>query len=153
MKKVLIAIDYNPISEKVAEAGKELAKQMNAEIGLVHVIADINYYGTTYPTFMGYNGYNTAVNLNVNNEMRKVAEDFLETAAKHLGEGQPLTTHLADGDTANELLRYSKEWSADLLVMGTHSHSTLEKIFMGSVASKVIEKTEIPVYLVPIKGE
>lgn len=153
MKKVLIAIDYNPISEKVAAAGKALAKQMNAEIGLVHVVADIAYYGANYPSFMGYDGYNATVDLSVHNEMRKVAENFLETAAKHLGEDEPLTTHLADGDTADELLRYSKEWSADVLVMGTHSHSTLEKIFMGSVASKVIEKTEIPVYLVPIKKE
>ena len=40
MKKVLIALDYNPTAQKVAEVGFSLAKSMNAEITLLHVITD-----------------------------------------------------------------------------------------------------------------
>ena len=38
MKKVLIALDYNPTAQKVAEHGFELATAMKAEIILLHVI-------------------------------------------------------------------------------------------------------------------
>jgi len=44
MRKLLIAIDYSLAAEKVAMLGNELGKAMNAEIVLLHVIEDIQYY-------------------------------------------------------------------------------------------------------------
>ncbi|MFD1095909.1 universal stress protein [Salegentibacter chungangensis] len=151
MKKVLIAVDYNPVSEQVVKAGYKLAQTMGSQVCLIHVVSDISFYGIQYPTFMGYEGYNEiTTDLSMAAEMRKVAEDFLKTAADHLN-NPSVSTHLADGETAREILNYSKKWKADLLVMGTHSHSVLEKLLMGTVASKVLEKTEIPVFMVPVK--
>lgn len=151
MKKVLIAIDYNPVSEKVVEKGHELAKSLNAEICLVHVIDDIGFYETQYPSFMGYDGYSgMGPNFDAAIEMRKIAEDFLEKAANHLNDPN-VKTHLAEGDTAKALLAYAEECNADLIVMGTHSHSVFEKLLMGTVAESVLEKTKIPVYMVPVK--
>jgi|TARA_R100000501_G_C2620932_1_gene114172 nucleotide-binding universal stress UspA family protein len=153
MKRILIAIDYHPVSEKVAEAGYKLAKQLDAKVCLLHVMANVSYYGIDYPTFMGYSGYDEmAVNLDIAQEMRGVVEDFLETAAKHLDD-EKVETHLAEGDAAAAILDYSKTWNADLLVMGTHSHSVFEKLLMGTVASNVLEKTEVPVFMVPIKKD
>lgn len=151
MERVLIAIDYNPVSEQVVKAGYELAKRMNAKVCLMHVVTDVSFYGIQYPTFMGYEGYNEmSTDLSLASEMRKVAEDFLRTAADHLDDPN-VETHLADGETARSILNYAKEWRADLVVMGTHSHSVLEKLLMGTVASRVLEKTDIPVFMVPIK--
>lgn len=151
MKKVLVAIDYHPSSEKVAQAALELTKTMQAEICLIHVLADVSYYGMEFPTFMGYEGYAPiGPDFEMAREMRNVAQDFLSKAAAHL-DHQNVTTHLTEGNTANAILEYASQWQADLLVMGTHSHSGLEKLLMGTVAQKVIEKTTIPVYLVPVK--
>src|SRR5665648_427725 len=44
MKKVLIALDYDPTAQKVAEVGFSMAKDMNAEVTLLHVISDPAYY-------------------------------------------------------------------------------------------------------------
>ena len=44
MKKILIALDYNPSAEKIAEAGYALAKATNAAVILMHVVADPVYY-------------------------------------------------------------------------------------------------------------
>ncbi|MFD2518623.1 universal stress protein [Salinimicrobium flavum] len=151
MKKVLIAIDYHPVSEQVAHAGYELANKLDAEICLIHVLADVAYYGTQFPTFMGYDGYtNLGPDLDMALEMRNVAKEFLQKAAEHLNDPK-VTTHLAEGETADVLLEYAGEWGADMIVMGTHSHSKLEKLLMGTVAQKVLEKTTIPVYMVPVK--
>ncbi len=151
MKKVLIAIDYHPVSEEVVNAGYELAKKMSAEVCLVHVLADVAYYGIQYQPFMGYEGYSeTAIDLNVASEMREVAENYLEKAAEHLND-EKVGRHLAEGDTARALLDYADEWQADLIVMGTHSHSFLEKLIMGTVAAQVLEKTKVPVYMIPVK--
>ena len=40
---------------------------------------------------------------------------------------------------------------ADLIVMGSHSHSTLDTLFIGSVANKVVNRSSRPVLLVPIE--
>jgi nucleotide-binding universal stress UspA family protein len=148
MKKVLITLDYNPNSEKVVNKGKELAKLMDAEICLLHVLADVRYYGMQYEPFMGYEGYSFPVDFRIQEEFVKVAQDYLDKTATHLGK-EDITTHLAEGDTAKSILEYSEEWKADVIVMGTHSHGTLEKIFLGTVASSVLEHTKIPVYMVP----
>lgn len=151
MKKVLIALDYNPVSEQVAIAGYHLAKELNAKVCLIHVVSDISFYGIQYPTFMGYEGY-TDINpdLQLASEMRKVAEDFLLAASEHLNDPE-VSIHLADGDTDTAILDYADTWNADLIVMGTHSHSVLEKLLVGTVAAKVMEKTKIPLYMVPVR--
>ncbi len=43
MEKVLIALDYNPTAQKIAELGFNFAKRMNAQIILLHVFSDATY--------------------------------------------------------------------------------------------------------------
>ena len=148
MKKVIITLDYNPNSEKVVKKGYELSKLMNAEVCLLHLVAEVRYYGMQYEPFMGYEGYTFPVNYTIQEEFVKVAQDYLDKTAVHLGD-ENITTKLVEGDTAQKILETAKEWNASVIVMGTHSHSTLEKIFLGTVASSVLEKTKIPVYMVP----
>ena len=150
MKKVLIAIDYHPTSEKIAKAGHWLAQQLGAQVCLIHVRAELGYYTTDYPDFMGFEGFGMATDFDLASEIQERGKEFLNSAANHLKDPS-VQTHLGDGDAANEILSYADEWDADLIVMGTHSHSTLEKLFVGSVAAEVLEKTKIPVHMVPVK--
>lgn len=151
MKKVLIALDYHPVSEKVAEAGYELAKKLDAEVCLIHVIADASYYEISYPEFMGYVPVSDAAKRGETlNDMQRTGEEFLAKSKTHLNDPS-VKTHLAEGKTKDAILNYSKEWNTDILVMGTHGHNVFEKMIMGTVASSVIERSEIPVYLVPVK--
>jgi nucleotide-binding universal stress UspA family protein len=150
MKKVLICIDYNPTSELVADAGYELATSLNAEVCLIHVIADAQYYGVQYPTFMGYVGIDSEVDLNIGKEMIQVANNFLDTVKIHLNDTKILTKVL-EGSTADVIIEYAKYLNADIIVLGTHSHNLLEKILIGDVASKVLKDTKVPVYMVPTK--
>lgn len=150
MKKVMITLDYNPNAETVVKKGYELAKLMDAKVCLFHVLADVRYYGMHYEPFMGYEGYAFPIDYKIQEEYVKVAQDYLDKTAAHLN-GDKVTTHLAEGETYKKILEFSEEWKADVIVMGTHSHSTLEKLFLGTVASSVLERTKIPVYMVPIE--
>lgn len=150
MKKILICIDYNPTSELVADAGYELATNLNAEVCLLHVIADVQYYGVQYPTFMGYEGLDTEVDLNIGREMIRVANNFLDIVRTHLDDPK-IETKVLEGSTADVIIEYGSQCNADIIVLGTHSHNILEKIFIGDVASKVLKNTKVPVYMVPTK--
>ncbi len=150
MKKVLICIDYNPTSEMVADMGYQLAQDLNAEVCLLHIIADVQYYGVQYPTFMGYDGFDADIDLGIANEMTKVSENFLNTVKNHLADPN-VNTHVEEGGTADAIVAYANTWNADVIVLGTHSHSILEKILIGDVASRVLKYSKVPVYMVPTK--
>jgi nucleotide-binding universal stress UspA family protein len=152
MKKVLIAIDYNPTSEKVVMDGYKLAKRLGARVCLVHVITNLQYYGAQYPAFMGFESMNLSYDPKIHDEMKNIAKEYVATVASHIGD-ESVETHVAEGDTARMILEYAQQWQADLIVMGTHSHSAFEKLLIGTVASGVLEKTKIPVHMIPVVKE
>ena len=58
IKKVLIALDYDPTAQRVAELGFSIANAMKAKIVLLHVINEPKYYSVAgYSPIMGFSGY------------------------------------------------------------------------------------------------
>ena len=148
MKKVLIAIDYNPCAQKIAETGFAYARAMNAEIIIIHVIADIAYYSMEYSPIMGFDGFSADCSFKNIEEQKKEADNFLTAVVQHLGANN-IKTRVLEGKTAQAILEYAAEWKADLVVMGAQSHNSFEKILMGDVAAKVLKHSEIPILIVP----
>lgn len=148
MKKVLIPLDYHPSSKKVAQKGIAFAKEIGAEVGLVHVLEDIQFYNMGYPGFFGADVYAIG-QLSVKNkeESERVAKDFLLQVKRDLK--MNCETSVCQGETANEILRFARDWEADLVVLGSYQHNVLEKV-LGTVAARILEKTEIPVLMIPI---
>ena len=152
-KKVLITLDYNPTAQKVAEAGFSMAKAMNAEIVLLHVMSDPVYYSSTgYDPIMGYSGFmNTGpMQFNSSKELKKASQEFLDKSKQHLGDNA-IQTQVEEGDCAESILKAAKHLHVDVIVMGSHSHRWLENILMGSVTEKVLHHTTIPLFIVPTK--
>jgi len=56
------------------------------------------------------------------------------------------------GDPFDEIIRFSKEHSIDMIVMGTHGYTGFKHIFMGSVAEKVVRYSLVPVLTVKQKS-
>jgi nucleotide-binding universal stress UspA family protein len=151
MKKILIALDFNPTAEKIADAGYALAKATNAEVVLMHVVSEPTYYSSLdYSPIMGYSGFGTLDVLNDLNEFKKASQDFLEQSKKHLGDVR-ITILVGEGDCADAILNAAKELNVDTIVMGTHSRRGLDKILMGSIAEKVLHHSPVPLFIIPTK--
>jgi nucleotide-binding universal stress UspA family protein len=148
MKKVLIAIDYNPFAQKVAETGVLYARAMHAEICVVHVIADIAFTSMEYSPIMGFEGFSSDNAYKEMEEQEKEAHRFLEAVVKHLGDSS-IQTKVLDGNTSNAILEYAAVYEADLIVMGTQYHHGLEKLITGDIVGKVINHAAIPILVVP----
>lgn len=154
MKKVLIALDYNPSAQKVAEEGYALAKAMNAEAVLLHVISDISYYSSIdYSPIMGFGGFTSLdmLQTNATSELKNVADAYLEKSKQHLGD-DTIQTVTRNGDYGQTIIDTAAEVKADIIVMGTHSRRGLEKILIGSVAEKVLHNSTIPVFIIPTRS-
>jgi len=57
---------------------------------------------------------------------------------------------LLEGDPASEIVRYARESGTDLIVMGTHGRTGLERLLMGSVAEKVMREATCSVLVVKL---
>lgn len=155
MKKVLIALDYDPTAQKVAETGFSLAKSMNAEVVLLHIIADsLNYATPGHSPVMGYTGYidvSPSI-LESADGLKNASLQYLQKTRQHLGD-KSIQTLVKNGDLAETILETAEELQADLIVMGSHSQKWLENILMGSVTEKVMQDSAIPLYIVPTKKQ
>jgi nucleotide-binding universal stress UspA family protein len=153
MKKVLIALDYNPTAQKVAETGYLLSKTMGAEVILLHVITDpVFYTSMDYSPIMGLNNYMDMNPLRLDSieGLKMASQYFLDKSKQHLGD-ETIQTLIKEGDFAESILDTAKEINADIIVMGSHSRKWLENILMGSVTEKVLNNTSIPLFIVPTK--
>ena len=150
MKKVLIAIDYDPSAQKVAEAGYAMAMAMGSNIVLLHVIAEPSYYSSMeFSPIMGFTGFTDPhIPEMVESELKKEALRFLDRSKQHLGEG-PIKTMVAEGSFADTILKVAREEDADIIVMGRHSRKGLSKLLMGSVTEKVLHHSMVPLFIIP----
>ena len=155
MKKILIALDYNPTAQKIAETGYELAKSMNAQVILLHVVADYTYYSSLdYSPIMGFDQFSNlgTVQLDSVIELENAAQNYLEKSKSHLGDTS-IRTLVKDGDTGNAIIEAAKNLEVDIIVLGSHSRRGLDKILMGSVAEKVLRHSKTPLFIIPISEE
>jgi len=153
LKKVLIALDYGPTAQKVAETGFSLAKTMGAEVVLLHVMSDPVYYSSAdFSPIMGFSGYTDIGQLELESVdgIKKASQHFLDKSKHHLGD-ESIKTLVADGDFCESILKAARDVHADVIVIGSHSRKWLEKIVMGSVTEQVLDHTSIPLFIVPTK--
>lgn len=148
MKKILIAIDYNPCAQIIAETGFEYSRAMNAEVCIVHAIADIAYYSMDYSPIMGFEEFGPDCSFKNIEEQENEANRFLEAVVKHLG-GTNIETKVLDGKTSEAILQYAAAYKSDLIVMGSQSHNSFEKLIMGDVVANVLKHSTIPLLIVP----
>lgn len=151
--KVLIALDYNPTAQKVAESGYAMARAMDAEITLLHVISESVYYSSLdYSPIMGFNGFLETIpmKLDSNEGLKLAALQFLEKSKEHL-ENKNISTLVKEGDFAKAILKTAKEIKADIIILGSHSRKWLENVVIGSVTEQVLRDTTIPLIIIPTK--
>ena len=153
IKKVLIALDYNPTAQKVAETGFSLATSLGAELTLLHVITDPVFYATSgFSPIMGFNGYVdvSPTVLDSIEGLKNASLQYLNKTKQHLGDAN-IQTLVKEGEFAETILKTAKELHSDIIVIGSHSQKWLENILMGSVTERVLHQSSVPLFIVPTR--
>lgn len=155
MKKILIAVDYDPSAQNIAEKGYDLASAMNASVILLHVVSDPTYYSSlNYSPIMGFDSFSNldVVQAGAADSLKNAAQNYLDKTREFLG-GSNITSVIKEGDFGDGILEAAAETGADIIVMGTHSRRGIDKILMGSVAEKVLRHSTVPLFIIPKKKD
>jgi nucleotide-binding universal stress UspA family protein len=132
-RRILVAVENSAADRTILDHVRQLATLTNAEILLVHV-AD----GWAARHF-------NDLQLRESDEI-KADRAYLEQLVASLP-GLKVSTELAMGDPADELIRLVEERQADLLAMSTHGHRFLNDLIRGTTVSKVRHLVRVPVLL------
>lgn len=153
LKKVLIAVDYDPTAQKVTEEGFLLAKALGAEVILLHVIADTTYYSALeYSPIIGFMGFSKTDTSELFDKggLKKAMKHFLDHSKQYFND-QTIQTLVEEGDCAESIVNTAKKLHVDIIIIGSHSRRWLENIIMGSITEKVLQHTSIPLFIIPTK--
>jgi nucleotide-binding universal stress UspA family protein len=134
-KRILVAVEHSPADQTILAHVTGLARLTGAELLLVHV-AD------------GFAARNfDRLKLRESEEM-KADRAYLEGLKADLtARGLSVSTHLALGDPAQELIRAADDEKVDLIAMSTHGHRFLSDVIHGATADRVRHLVKIPVLL------
>ncbi|MDP4291383.1 MAG: universal stress protein [Bacteroidota bacterium] len=153
MKKILIALDYEPAAQIIAETGYSLSKALKSEVILMHVVGNANYYSSLeYSPIMGFSGFTNVGMLESfdNAGLKEASQDFLNKTKQHLGD-DAIQTFVSEGDSAESILEVAKEFDVGIIVLGSNTRRWLEKAFMGNITEKVLRHSRVPIFIVPAK--
>jgi nucleotide-binding universal stress UspA family protein len=62
--------------------------------------------------------------------------------------GLTVVTEIAEGNPHEEILDYVSEHGIDMVIMGTHGRTGIDRVVMGSVAERVVRRSPVPVLTV-----
>ena len=138
-KKILVATDFSPLSEKAIDYAVMTAKQFGAMILLIHVLKPFSISTTDALMFVDNS-----------KAVREVAEAMIFNLREILnGKGVSVETVLMQGPPASEIVMKASQEEVDLIIMGTHGRKGVEHLLLGSIAEKVIRNAKCPVMTVP----
>ena len=141
-KHILIATDGSDLATQAVRRGLGLAKQLGAKVTIVTVTELWSVIEMTRHA----------------NDPRNPIEAYEELAASHAAkvlaaatelareEGVACeTVHMKDLKPAEAIVETAEKYGCDLVVMASHSRTGFNKLLLGSVASRVLALTTIPV--------
>jgi nucleotide-binding universal stress UspA family protein len=134
-RRILVAIENSPADHAILGHVRSLAALTGAELLLVHV-AD----GFAARHF-------DDLQLRESEEMRTDRAYLDRIAADLTAQNLQVSTELAMGDPATELIRLAEARHADLIAMSTHGHRGLNDLLRGTTVNRVRHLVRIPVLL------
>lgn len=137
-QRILIAADDDPVAVHASEIGAELARSLGAEVALIYVLdTSAGYAAETgiAPQELAAQG---------DRDGKKLLAGFRERLQLPTSAPEFVQT----GVPATEIVKAAKDWPADLIVIGSHGRSGLERAIVGSIAEAVMRHAPCPVLVV-----
>ena len=136
--KLLIAIDCSIHSTKAAKYGLDIATKINADVGIVYVLDQNLEIGNIdcgiFPEDARMVLHKEAL-LQLENIRNENPKSWFES-------------FVIDGKPEIDILKFSDDWKANMLIIGSHGKTGILSRLMGSITEVVIRNATIPVIII-----
>ena len=139
---ILVPIDGSITSMNAVSKASELALAFDSRVTLIHVIDNYPFIGVGADYALGQNEYLAAATGSAKAALARGVEALAEA-------GVESDERVIDGHVVHEgILQTARELDTDLIVMGSHGRSGIEKLLLGSVTQRVLQDAPMPVLVV-----
>lgn len=145
-KNILYPIALTDISPKVVPYVVTMAKQLDAQVHLLHVLRRFDWFVNTYvsePPEPDFKRIASDFESQVLQQAQQKLEAFKQ---KYLKDVRIVKSSVVSGTNYKRIIDYVKTEGIDLVIMGTGT--TVQKVMFGAVAEKVSRLAPVPVMLV-----
>lgn len=147
IKKVLVPTDFSACADEAVAYAVELAESLGASVTLLHICPE-PYLAPLPDSALGmetvYEGWTHVLEARRTSAIASMGR----TIESNAGRAVIMDFALQDGHPAEATLAHAREHGFDLIVMGTHGHTGLKHVFLGSVAERVVRLSPVPVLTV-----
>ncbi|MEB0039971.1 MULTISPECIES: universal stress protein [unclassified Pseudomonas] len=156
IRSMLYATDLGLYAPYVLQHALALARTFNAELYVIHVVEPMGLFAeSVLQSYLDEAALKELHSQGLNTVMEGIEQRVLDGFRDELGEGhQDLalirTVQVIQGDPSNVILEQAQKLAVDLLIVGSHSHGTAGDTPLGRTAAKVLQLSEVPVYMVPM---
>ncbi len=154
-RRILVAVDFTPITSHVIEQAVRMASGMNARVYLIYVVgqdAIATWVDRFTEAVFGTSEYNELDNLK--NKFAKRAEELIDKLAKDATTSAvEVSGRVARGNVVEEIVREAKILEAELLIVAAHQHTNVEHAILGSMAVKIAQHSPCSVLVVKKAGD
>jgi nucleotide-binding universal stress UspA family protein len=142
-KHILLPTDGSPVSDKAVKRGIEFAKKIKARVTALHVVSAFR--------FMADEGVlNPTLRKRFEDEGKARGKEILDAIARQArAKGVRCATVCVSGDQAfPEIVATARRSKCDLIMMASHGRRGISSLLLGSVTSKVLLHSKVPVLVV-----
>ena len=143
-KHILLAVDFTEHGENVAKKAKELAKDNQAQLSIVHVVDNLPIVDASYESII-------PLDAGLTEQLIDMATQRLKKIANKLAIAED-KQWLEIGSATLEIVRIAEENDVDLIVVGSHGRHGLA-LLLGSTANGVLHHAKCDVLAVRLKND
>jgi nucleotide-binding universal stress UspA family protein len=140
-KHIVVATDGSLASEHAVQCAANLARTHGAGITCLYVLDPYPYIGVGEANAYGFQAYMAAAQQVGNEALAKAVALCTQTSPSIT----PTQRLVEDAPVSSGIVNSAKELQADLIVVGSHGRTGLKRLMLGSVATKVVAESAIPV--------
>ncbi len=142
MKTILAPIDFSPASAAVIAQATALAQAVQARLVLLSVVQPPVIASDYGPLVENISEIIAAAERSAAERLEKVRHEVLEDVAE-------VETELAGGSPIQAITDAAARFQADFIVMGSHGHTALYDLVIGSTTHGVLKRAKCPVLIIP----
>lgn len=142
LQHILVPTDFSKSSDNALRYAVAFAEKFGAKLTLLHVVQDLTWF---IPEAI----LAAPAAIPPAEQFHTAAQTALERLIKSLNlNSLQIQGEVRQGAPFHAIIEFARERSIDLIVMGTHGHTGLAHVLLGSTAEKVVRKAPCPVLTV-----